>query len=51
MFSFLGKGVIKVSPMFVWNAIRNHMNRHVYDRMLKVCDDVMCACIAALLKF
>ncbi|XP_078351038.1 uncharacterized protein LOC144635803 isoform X1 [Oculina patagonica] len=33
--SFLGKGMIKVKPPTVWQAVRNHMTRHVYDRMLK----------------
>lgn len=33
--SFLGKGIIKVKPTTVWQAIRNHMTRHVYDKMLK----------------
>lgn len=33
--SFLGKGMIKVKPPTVWEAVRNHMTRHVYDRMLK----------------
>jgi len=34
--SFLGKGLIKVKPPAVWQAIRNPMTRHVYDKMLKV---------------
>lgn len=33
--SFLGKGMIKVKPPTVWQAVRNHMTRHVYDKMLK----------------
>ncbi|KAJ7365516.1 hypothetical protein OS493_005625 [Desmophyllum pertusum] len=33
--SFLGKGMIKAKPPAVWQAVRNHMTRHVYDRMLK----------------
>ena len=34
--SFLGKGMIKAKPPTVYEAVRNHMTRHVYDRMLKV---------------
>lgn len=33
--SFLGKGMIKVKPPAVWQAIRNHTTRHMYDKMLK----------------
>ncbi|XP_031565956.1 uncharacterized protein LOC116301097 [Actinia tenebrosa] len=33
--SFLGKGMIKTSPTNVWNAVKNHMTRHVYDKTLK----------------
>ncbi|XP_048585764.1 uncharacterized protein LOC116604069 isoform X2 [Nematostella vectensis] len=33
--SFLGRGIIKVSPIAVWEAARNHMTRHVYDKTLK----------------
>jgi len=33
--SFLGKGMIKVKPPAVWQAVRNSMTRHVYDKMLK----------------
>lgn len=33
--SFLGKGMIKAKPPTVYEAVRNHMTRHVYDRMLK----------------
>lgn len=36
LFSFLGKGMIKAKPPTVWQAVRNHMTRHVYDKMLKV---------------
>ena len=36
LFSFLGKGMIKVKPPAVWQAIRNHTTRHMYDKMLKV---------------
>jgi len=35
IYSFLGKGLIKVKPPAVWQAIRNPMTRHVYDKMLK----------------
>ena len=34
--SFLGKGLIKVKPPAVWQAVRNPMTRYVYDKMLKV---------------
>lgn len=33
--SFLGKGMIKVKPPAVWQAVRNPMTRYMYDRMLK----------------
>lgn len=33
--SFMGKGVIKLKPADVWQAVRDHMTRYVYDKMLK----------------
>ena len=36
LFSFLGKGMIKVKPPTVWQAVKNHTTRHVFDKMLKV---------------
>ncbi|XP_073248466.1 uncharacterized protein [Porites lutea] len=33
--SFLGKGMIKVKPPAVWQAIRNYTTRYMYDKMLK----------------
>lgn len=35
IYSFLGKGLIKVKPPAVWQAVRNPMTRYVYDKMLK----------------
>lgn len=42
LFSFLGKGMIKAKPPTVWQAVRDHMTRHVYDRMLKVNEGKYC---------
>lgn len=36
LISFLGKGMIKVKPPAVWQAIRNYTTRYMYDKMLKV---------------
>ena len=33
--------MIKVKPPTVWQAVRNHMTRHVYDRMLKVINSLV----------
>lgn len=33
--SFMGKGLIKLKPTVVWQALRDHMTRHAYDKMVK----------------
>ena len=43
--------MIKVKPPTVWQAIRNHMTRHVYDRMLKVSTEAIYSChLVSLVK-
>lgn len=34
--SFMGKGIIPLSPDFVFNSLRNPQLRFMYDNMLKV---------------
>ena len=34
--SFMGKGIIPLSPDFVFNSLRNPQLRFTYDNMLKV---------------
>ena len=38
--SFLGKGLIKLKPTVVWQALRDHMTRHAYDKMVKVTENL-----------
>ena len=38
--SFLGKGMIKLKPTVVWQALRDHMTRHAYDKMVKVTENL-----------
>ena len=42
--SFMGKGVIKLKPADVWQAVRDHMTRYVYDKMLKVTTEACQSC-------
>ena len=35
-YSFLGRGIIEVLPLTVWEAVKNPSTRFVYDNMLKV---------------
>lgn len=38
--SFMGKGLIKLKPTVVWQALRDHMTRHAYDKMVKVTENL-----------
>ena len=34
--SFMGKGIIPLSPQYIFNSLRNPQLRFMYDNMLKV---------------
>ena len=36
--SFMGKGIIPLSPQYIFNSLRNPQLRFMYDNMLKVGD-------------
>ena len=36
----MGKGLIKLKPTVVWQALRDHMTRHAYDKMVKVTENL-----------